>query len=353
VGKLKDYFGWNFHTGMIIGCVIAAIVAALSVTYVRYDTKTLKRTVRRDAVHCGVNTDLPGFSAKDSKGEWAGFDVDFCRAIAAAIFDDPKKVNFVPLDAKERFNELAKRKIDVLARNSTWTMSRETQYALHFAGVSYYDGQGFMVPKARNKTSALELDGSKVCVQDGTTTVLNLADYFRANHMTYEVKRYPTVDAVFQAYAAGQCDTLTSDVSQLYALRLKLDKPAEHTILADVISKEPLGPVVRHRDDDWLLIVKWTLFAMVNAEELGITSKNIDQALQSKQPEVMRFVGNDGDFGADIGLPKDWAVRIIRRVGNYGEVYERNVGTGSKLGIPRGLNALWTQGGILYAPPIR
>lgn len=353
VAKLSKSFGWNFRTGLLIGCAIAAAVAAGAFAYDRYDTKTLKRTVRRDAVYCGVNTGLPGFSAQDDKGVWSGFDVDFCRAIAAAIFDDPKKVKFVPLDAKERFAELAKRKVDVLARNSTWTMSRETEYALHFAAVSYYDGQGFMVPRARSKASALELDGSTVCVQGETTTVLNLADYFRANNMKYQEKRLRTVDEVFNAYLAGQCDTLTADISQLYALRLKLPKPADHVILADVISKEPLAPVVRQKDDDWLLLVKWTLFAMINAEELGITSKNIDEAMKSKKPEVMRFVGNDGDYGADLDLPKDWAVRIIRRVGNYGEVYQRNVGSGSKLGIPRGLNALWTAGGILYAPPIR
>jgi general L-amino acid transport system substrate-binding protein len=350
---LRAYFGWNFHTGLLIGCAIAAAVAAAAITYVRYDTKTLKRTLRRDAVYCGVNTGLPGFSAQDAKGEWTGFDVDFCRAIAAAIFDDPTKVKFVPLDAKERFEELAKRKVDVLARNSTWTMSRETQYALHFAGVSYYDGQGFMVPRAANKTSALELDGSKVCVQSQTTSVLNLYDYFRANNMNYDEKRFGTVDEVFKAYEAGECNVLTSDISQLYALRLKMDKPADHVILADVISKEPLAPVVRQKDDEWLLIVKWTLFAMIDAEELGISSKNIDEALKSKKPEVMRFVGNDGDFGADIGLSADWAVRIIRHVGNYGEVYDRNVGNGSPLGIPRGLNQLWNAGGILYAPPIR
>ncbi len=347
------YFGWNFRTGLLIGCGIAAIIAAAAITNLRYDTKTLKRTLRRDAVYCGVNTGLPGFSAQDERGNWSGFDVDFCRAIASAIFDDPNKVKFIPLDSKERFAELANRKVDVLARNSTWTMSRETQYALHFAGVSYYDGQGFMVPRARNKTSALELDGSKVCVQGQTTTVLNLADYFRANNMKYEEKRFRTVDEVFNAYASGQCDTLTSDISQLHALRLKLPKPADQMILADVISKEPLAPVVRHKDDDWLLLVKWTLFAMIDAEELGITSKNIDEALKSKKPEVMRFVGNDGNFGAELDLPKDWAVRIIRHVGNYGEVYERNVGTGSPLGIPRGLNQLWNAGGILYAPPIR
>ena len=350
---LRKYVGWNFHTGLLIGCAIAAAIAAAAITYVRYDTKTLKRTLRRDAVYCGVNTGLPGFSAQDDKGEWSGFDVDFCRAIAAAIFDDPAKVKFVPLDAKERFAELARRKVDVLARNSTWTMSRETQYALHFAGVSYYDGQGFMLPRSANKTSALELDGAKVCVQSQTTTVLNLFDYFRANRMNYDEKTFRTVDEVFKAYESGECNVLTSDVSQLYALRLKLAKPADHVILADVISKEPLAPVVRQKDDEWLLIVKWTLFAMIDAEELGITSKNIDEALKSKKPEVMRFVGNDGDYGADIGLPADWAVRIIRRVGNYGEVYERNIGTGSKLGIPRGLNQLWNAGGILYAPPIR
>jgi len=241
----------------------------------------------------------------------------------------------------------------VLARNSTWTMSRETDYYLHFAGVSYYDGQGFMLPRSRNVSSALELDNSKVCVQSETTTELNLADYFRANNMKYQVQKFGTVDDVFKAYEGGQCDVLTADVSQLYALRLRLAKPADNIILPDVISKEPLSPVVRQKDDDWLLLVKWTLFAMINAEELGIDSKNIDEALKSKKPDVMRFVGTEGDYGEQLGLSKDWAVRIIRHVGNYAEVYERNVGSGSKLGIPRGLNQLWNAGGILYAPPIR
>ncbi len=350
---MRKFFELNFQTGLLIGCAIAAAIAAAAIAYERYDTKTLKRTIRRDAVFCGVNTGLPGFSSADDKGDWSGFDADFCRAIAAAIFDDPKKVKFVPLDAKERFVELRKRKVDVLARNSTWTISREAEYALHFAAVSYYDGQGFMVPKLRKAMSALELDGSKVCVQSNTTTELNLGDYFRANNMTREERKFGTVDDVFNGYASGQCDVLTADVSQLYALRLKLSKPGDHDILPDVISKEPLAPVVRHKDDDWLLIVKWTLFAMVNAEELGITSKNIDQALKSTKPDVMRFVGTEGDYGEELDLTKDWAVRIIRHVGNYGEVYERNVGTGSKLGIPRGLNQLWNAGGILYAPPIR
>jgi general L-amino acid transport system substrate-binding protein len=350
---MAGFFGRNFGTGLLIGCVIAVGVAAAAIAYERYDTKTLKRTVRRDAVHCGVNTGLPGFSAQDDKGNWSGFDIDFCRAIAAAIFDDPKKVKFVPLDSKERFEELGRRKVDVLARNSTWTMSRETEYYLNFAGVSYYDGQGFMVPRARNIDSGLALDGSKVCVQSDTTTELNLADYFRANNMKLETKKFGSVDDVFKSYASGECDVLTSDVSQLYALRLKLPKPGDHVILADVISKEPLAPVVRQKDDDWLLLVKWTLFAMINAEELGIDSKNVDEAMKSKKPAVMRFTGNEGEYGEQIGLTSDWAVRIIKHVGNYGEVYERNVGSGSKLGIPRGLNQLWNAGGIMYAPPIR
>jgi general L-amino acid transport system substrate-binding protein len=350
---MRKWFALNFRTGLLIGCAIAAVIAAGFITLERYDTKTLKRTKNRDAVHCGVNSGLPGFSDVDAKGNWSGFDVDFCRAIAAAIFNDPAKVKFVPLDAKERFVELQKRKVDVLARNSTWTMSREVDYELHFAGVSYYDGQGFMVRNARNVASGLELDGTKVCVQSDTTTELNLDDYFRANNMKYNGMKFAKLDDALRSYDTSQCDVLTADLSQLYALRLKLAKPGEHVILADVISKEPLAPVVRHRDDDWLMLVKWTLFAMVNAEELGINSQNIDDALKSRKPDVMRFVGTEGEYGEELGLTKDWAARIVRHVGNYGEMYERNVGIESKLGIPRGLNQLWNAGGILYAPPIR
>jgi general L-amino acid transport system substrate-binding protein len=304
-------------------------------------------------VFCGVNPGLPGFSSADDRGNWSGFDVDFCRAIAAAIFDDPSKVKFVPLDASERFTELQKRKVDVLSRNSTWNMSRETNYALHFAAVSYYDGQGFMVHRSRNVDSGLELDEAKVCVQSDTATQLNIAGYFRANNIKYQEKKFAKLDDVLKAYDSDQCDVLTADVSRLYALRLKLAKPGEHVILPDVISKEPLAPVVRHKDDDWLLIVKWTFYAMVNAEELGISSKNIDEALKSKKPDVMRLVGTEGAYGKELGLARDWAARIIRHVGNYGEVYDRNVGVDSNLGIPRGLNQLWNAGGILYAPPIR
>jgi general L-amino acid transport system substrate-binding protein len=343
----------TFRGGLLIGLVIAVAVAAAAITYERYDTRTLKRTIRRGEVLCGVNKGLPGFSIPDDKGDWTGFDVDFCRAVAAAIFDDPKKAKFVPLDASERFKELQSRKVDILSRNSTWSMSRETSYDLYFPAVAYYDGAGFMLPRARNIDSALELNGSKVCVQAETTTQLNLADYFRANNMKYQEVKLAKLENVIKAYDSGQCDTFTADVSQLYALRLYLAKPGDHVILPDVISKEPLAPVVRQRDDDWMMIVKWTLYAMINAEELGITSKNIGEALKSKKPDVMRLVGTEGAYGEELGLTRDWAARIIRHVGNYGEIYERNIGGESRLKIPRGLNQLWSAGGIQYAPPIR
>ena len=342
----------TFRGGLLIGLAVAVLVAAAAITYERYDTRTLKRTIRRGEVLCGVNKGLPGFSS-DDKGTWSGFDVDFCRAVAAAIFNDPAKAKFVPLDASERFKELQSRKVDILSRNTTWSMSREENYDLYFPAVAYYDGQGFMLPRARNIDSALDLTNSKVCVQGATTTELNLADYFRANNMKYEERKFAKLDDVIKAYESGQCDTFTADVSQLYALRLNFAKPGDHVILPDVISKEPLAPVVRQRDDDWMMIVKWTLYAMINAEELGVTSQNIDEALKSKKPDVMRLVGTEGTYGEDLGLTKDWAVRIIRHVGNYGEVYDRNVGPDSKLAIPRGLNQLWTHGGIQYPPPIR
>ena len=343
----------TFRGGLLIGLAVAVLVGAAAIAYERYDTRTLKRTIRRGEVFCGVNAGLPGFSIPDDKGNWTGFDVDFCRAVAAAIFDDPKRAKFIPLDASERFKELQSRKVDILSRNSTWSMSREENYDLYFPAVAYYDGQGFMLPRARNIDSALDLNNSKVCVQEATTTQLNLADYFRTNNIKYEEIKFSKLDEVVKAYDSGKCDTFTADVSQLYALRLNLAKPGDHVILPDVISKEPLAPVVRQRDDDWMMIVKWTLYAMINAEELGVTSKNIDEALKSKKPDVMRLVGTDGTYGEDLGLTKDWAVRIIRHVGNYGEVYDRNVGGESKLKIPRGLNQLWSAGGIQYAPPIR
>jgi general L-amino acid transport system substrate-binding protein len=313
--------------------------------------QTLKKVKDRGSLICGVSQGLPGFSNPDDKGAWTGLDVDYCRAIAAVIFNDPAKVKFSPLSTKDRFEALKSGEIDVLSRNSTWTLSRDALY--NFAGVNYYDGQGFMVRKALKVNSALELNGASICVQTGTTTELNLGDYFRSNSMRYEVIAFSTADETIKAYEAGRCDSFTTDVSQLYSEKLKLANANDHVILPEIISKEPLGPMVRHGDDQWFDLVKWVHFAMINAEELGVNSKNIDESLKSNMPEIKRLVGTEGNFGEQLGLTKDWAVRIVKHVGNYGEVFERNVGTGSRLGISRGINRLWTKGGIQYAPPIR
>ncbi len=317
------------------------------------DAQTLKTVQERGKLICGVSTGIAGFSIKDDKGEWSGFDVDFCRALAAAIFNDPSKVEYVPLTASERFDALKEKKIDVLSRNSTWTMGREDDYGILFAGVTYYDGQAFLVPKSRNLTSALELDGSKVCIQNGTTSEPNAMDYFETNHINYEVVHGATVADVVSDYLAGKCNALTTDESQLFALRSQFPKPSDHMILPDVISKEPLGPVVRQDDMQWFDIVKWVNYALLNAEEMGVGSKTIDDAMKSQKPAVKRLVGAEGDFGKPLGLSNAWAANAIRAVGNYGEVFDRNVGVHSKLGIPRGLNELWDNGGIQYAPPIR
>ena len=314
---------------------------------------TLTAVKARGSLVCGVNEGLPGFSNVDERGVWTGFDVDFCRAIAAAIFGDPKKVKLAPLSADARFQALTQGKIDVLARNSTWTMGRETEFGLTFVGATYYDGQGFMVPRALRINSARELDGAKVCVQSGTTTIDNLADFFTSNGMALQEVVTSSTDESIKAYDAGLCSALTSDLSQLYALRLRLAKPRDQMILPDVISKEPLGPVVRDNDLRWISLVKWVYFAMINAEELGVSSRTIDQALRSQKPEVKRLVGTSGDFGEEIGLTNAWAANIIRYVGNYGEVFDRNLGAKTPLAIPRGLNQLWDAGGIQYAPPIR
>jgi general L-amino acid transport system substrate-binding protein len=314
--------------------------------------QTLDAVKQRGSLVCGVSEGVLGFSAPTDKG-WAGFDVDLCRALAAAVFDDAGKVRYVPLNATDRFAALRAGTIDVLSRNSTWTMSRETDLKLVFPAVTYFDGQGFMIRRDTTVSSALELGNTKVCVQQGTTTELNLVDYFNANNMELERVAFEGAAEAAKAYDAGHCDALTSDVSELNAQRLGLAKPDDHLILPDIISKEPLGPAVRQGDEQWANIVKWTVFAMINAEEFGVSSKTIDQAALSAKPEIKRLVGTDGNFGEQVGLTKDWAVRIIKQVGNYGEVFERNVGTESRLGIPRGLNHLWSTGGILYAPPIR
>jgi general L-amino acid transport system substrate-binding protein len=330
-----------------LGALLLLLTAASA------QAQTLKTVKDRGALNCGVSQGLYGFSIADDKGNWTGFDVDFCRAVAAAIFNDPSKVNFVPLSTDDRFKALQSGAVDVLSRNSTWTMGRETDLKLNFAGVIYYDGQGFMVRSALGVTSALQLDGKKICVQSGTTTELNLKDFFNTNNMKYELVSLPTAAEAEKAYDSGRCDVLTTDVSGLYAERLALSNPVDHVVLPDVISKEPLGPAVRQGDDQWFQIIKWTLFAMLNAEELGVSKDTLEVAKASTKPDVMRLVGNDGNFGEQLGLTKDWAARIIWLVGNYAEVFERNIGSASKLGIPRAENNLWSRGGIQYAPPIR
>ncbi len=307
----------------------------------------------RGYIKCGVSDGLPGFSHTDEKGKFSGIDVDVCRAVAAAVFGDSTKVKFTPLTAKERLTALQSGEIDVLSRNTTWTSSRDSAQGLNFTGVTYYDGQGFLVNKKLGVKSAKELDGATVCVQAGTTTELNLSDYFRANKMKYTPITYDKSDESAKALEAGRCDVLTSDQSQLYAQRIKLAKPSDYVVLPEVISKEPLGPVVRHGDDDWFDIVKWTLFVMVDAEELGIDSKNVEEMKKSTNPDVKRMLGIEGDKGKDFGLANDWMAVVIKQVGNYGEIFDRNVGKGSPLQIERGLNALWTQGGLQYAPPVR
>ncbi|HML12833.1 MAG TPA: amino acid ABC transporter substrate-binding protein [Xanthobacteraceae bacterium] len=335
--------------------VLTSIIcaAALGVAASSADAQTLTTVKTRGVLNCGSNPGLAGFGLPDAQGNWTGLDVEVCRAIAAAIFDDPTKVKFVPLTAKDRFTALQSGEVDVLVRNTTWTSSRDTSLGLNFTGVDYYDGQGFMVRKALKVNSALELSDAAVCVQQGTTTELNLADYFRANKMKLKTVTFESSDQAVKAYDAGRCDAYTTDASGLYSERLRLANPNDHVVLPEIISKEPLGPAVRHGDDQWFDIVKWVLFAMIIAEEEGLTQKNISEALGSDKPDIKKFVGTEGNYGEQLGLTKDWAVRIIKHVGNYGEVFERNVGQGSPLKIQRGLNALWTKGGIQYAPPIR
>ena len=336
------------RVSLVLTLALAAGFAAQSAS-----AQTLKAVKDRGQLSCGVSQGLPGFSSPDDKGNWTGIDVDICRAIAAAIFDDPAKIKFVPLSAKDRFTALQSGEIDVLSRNTTWTLSRDTSLGANFTGVTYYDGQGFLVKKSLKVNSALELSSASICVETGTTTELNLADYFKSNNMKYEVIAFATNDEAVKAYESGRCDVFTDDMSGLYANRLKLANPADHVVLPEVISKEPLGPMVRHGDDQWFDIVKWTLFAMINAEEMGVTQRNADDMAKSDKPDLKRAFGTDGNFGEQLGLTKDWFARIIKAVGNYGESFDRNVGAGSKLQIARGLNNLWNKGGIQYAPPIR
>ncbi len=329
---------------MLLGLAITAMFSTAATA------STLDDVKKAGVLKCGVTTGLAGFSSPDKDGNWTGIDVDTCRAVAAAVLGDAKKVKFNPLTAKERFTALQSGEIDMLSRNTTWTLTRDASLGLNFAGVNYYDGQGFMVSKKLGVKSAKELDGAAVCIQAGTTTELNLADYFKSNNMKFKAITFDTSDQTIKGFQAGRCDMLTSDQSQLYALRIKLDKPDDAVVLPEVISKEPLGPVVRQGDDQWFNIVKWSLNAMINAEEMGVTKANAKKMKDSKDPAIGRLMGGQGE---KLGLDDAWSYNIISQVGNYGEIFEANVGSGSPLKIERGLNALWSKGGIMYAPPIR
>nr|WP_320826899.1 amino acid ABC transporter substrate-binding protein [Reinekea sp.] len=315
--------------------------------------EVLDKVKAKGFVQCGVSQGLPGFSNTDVNGEWSGLDVDFCRAVAAAIFGDATKVKYSPLSASERFTALQSGEIDMLSRNTTWTQTRDTSLGINFAGVTYYDGQGFMVRKDLGVTSALELDGASVCINQGTTTEVNLADYFRANNMSFEPVVFVKADEVVAAYDSGRCDVYTTDASGLAAQRTKLAEPAAHIVLPQIISKEPLGPAVRHGDDQFFDVVSWVINATVEAEEMGLNSTNIARFLvdsNSASPAQMRFVGREGSLGENLGLDAKWSYNVIRQVGNYGEIWDRNI---SGLELPRGLNNLWNNGGIMYAPPVR
>jgi general L-amino acid transport system substrate-binding protein len=328
-------------------------LAAIALIGMSATAGTLEDTKAQGFVKCGIDGGLPGFSEILSGGVYKGMDVDGCRAVAAAVLGDASKVKYISLNAKERLAALQSGEIDVLYRNTTWTESRDTSLGLNFAGVNYYDGQGFMVRKDLGVKSAKELDGASVCIQTGTTTELNVADYFRKNGMKYKTVAYDTNDQVVASYENGRCDILTSDASQLYGLRTKLKDQANHIVLPEIISKEPLGPVVRQGDDAWFNIVKWSYNAMVAAEEAGITSQNVDKMKSSNNPTIRRILGVEGKMGANLGLSADFAYQIIKQVGNYGEVFERNVGVNTPLNIKRGINDLWTRGGLQYSPPFR
>ena len=330
-----------------------AIATVLAFGMQAAGAQTLKAVKDRGQLVCGANGSLAGFGIPDPQGNWTGFDVDFCRAMAAAIFNDPTKVKFVPLTAANRFTALQSGEIDVLARNTTWTMSRDASLGIDFAAVNYYDGQGFMVRKVLKVSSALELNDASVCVQQGTTTELNLADYFRSNHMSLKTVTFATVDEALKAYDSGRCDAYTTDSSGLYGSRVLLSDPGANIVLPEIISKEPLSPAVRQGDDAWEDLVRWTHHAMVDAEELGVNKNNVDDQKNSTNPEIRRLLGLEGQFGEALGLTNDWAYRIIKAEGNYGESFERNVGQGSPLKIARGLNALWTKGGLQYGLPVR
>jgi general L-amino acid transport system substrate-binding protein len=339
---------------MINKLVITTLAVALGFTAAgaaRADT--LSDVKAKGYLQCGVTGGVAGFSAPDANNNWSGIEVDFCRAVSAAIFNDADKVRYTPLTSQERFAALSSGEVDILSRTTTWTMSRDTQLGITFAGTMFYDGQGFMVRKSDNIASVNDLSGAAVCIESGTTTELNAADYFTAHNMDYNPIVFVDQDEVVKAFEDGRCDVYTTDSSALASERSKFANPADYVILPEIISKEPLGPSVRQGDQIWFNINRWTYYALIQAEELGVTSKNVDEMLGSDNPEVKRLLGVEGDFGTAIGLDKDWAYRIIKLVGNYGESYERNVGPNTPIGLDRGLNALWTNGGLQYPMPIR
>ncbi len=337
-------------TPLTIGIVVATALSGVAAT-----AQAIRDDVfERGELVCGSHAGRIGFGAKDASGNWQGFDVGFCRALAAAVLGDPSAVRFVPLDTQDRFGALQSGEIDVLARSTTWTFQRDVAEELTFVGTNYYDGQGFMVRRDEGISSALELDETTICVESETTSEMNLADYFRANGMTYTALQVASTAAAVEAYLAGDCDAYSTDIAALASGRAGFAESGEHVILPEVISKEPLGPVVRHGDDNWADIVRWTLFALIAAEELGVTSANVEEMkASSANPEVKRLLGREGGFGELLGLDNDWAARAIASVGNYGELFASTIGDQTPIGLSRGLNAQWTQGGLLYAPPFR
>ena len=349
--RYKSIFGAIALVLLLVGCESSAPDRTLSGTV----TSTLGQVKARGYLRCGVTTGVAGFAFTDASGEWDGFDVSFCRAVAAAIFGDPKAVKFTPTTGKTRFTALASGEVDMLARNTTWTFSRDVDLKFTFVGVNYYEGQGFMVPKALGVSSAKELDGAKVCIQTGTTAELHLADFFRANNISYEPVPIETFAEAQAKYLAGACDVYTTDAAGLAVVRTIFKNPRAHIILPEIMSKEPLSPLVRHGDSEWADVVRWTLNALIIAEELGITSANIDRlaAAAGNNPEMNHLLGTEGRYGAMMGLGKDWAVHAIKAGGNYGELFEKHIGVNTPLGLARGLNALWTEGGLIYAPPFR
>jgi general L-amino acid transport system substrate-binding protein len=330
-----------------------ALALAVACAAPAFAADTLKAIRERGKIICGTSPGVAGFSTQDANGRWEGFDTDICRALAAVIFDDTEKAGFVPLTSKDRLIALQAGEIDVLPRTTTWTLARNAGQGVTFTAVNYYDGQGFLVPKKLGVTSATKLDGASVCVAQGTTSELNLADFYRRQKMKYEVAAFATSEEALRAYEAGRCDAYTTDISALSANMLKFRAPEEHVILPEVISKEPLGPWVRTGDEAWFNLVRWTVLALINAEELGVTRANVREMLKSSNPEVKRFLGLDGKMGEALGVTNDWVVRIVAAVGNYGESFERHLGMKSRLRLARGPNELWSKGGIQYSPPFR